>query len=50
MPPTMEENANTEPTDRSIPPENMTKVSPAAMIANTEDWSVISNRFLTVKK
>ena len=35
MPPTTAEQANTEPTERSIPPEMMTKVIPAPMTAMT---------------
>ncbi len=49
-PPTIAEKAKTEPTDKSIPPEKITKDSPAAIKAITADWRVISKRLLTVKK
>ena len=49
IPPTTAEQANTEPTERSIPPEIITKVSPTAIIPMTAVCSVISKIFVTVK-
>ena len=49
-PPITAAQANTDPTDRSIPPERMTNVSPAAMMAMTAVCRVISKRLSTVKK
>ena len=45
----MPDNANTEPTERSIPPIRMTKVMPTAMTPRTVTWSITLSRFLTVR-
>ena len=42
--------ASTAPTERSMPPDRMTKVWPTAINAITAAWIVISNRLSSVKK
>jgi hypothetical protein len=45
--PTIAAKANTEPTDKSIPPERMTKVIPNAIVALIEICLSILNKFET---
>jgi hypothetical protein len=46
----MPDSARTDPTDRSIPPDTITKVMPTATIALIEVCSRTFSRFETVRK
>src|SRR5215831_11235555 len=50
MPMTMPDNANTAPTERSMPPVTMTAVMPSAMIPTKAKLRVTLNRFCCVAK
>jgi len=50
MPPTTPESASTDPTERSMPPVSITKVSPAVTAARTETWARRFLRFVSVRK
>ena len=48
--PTTPENARIEPTDRSIPPETITRVMPSAMMLITAVWRITLEMFVVVRK
>ena len=48
--PTTPEKARIDPTDRSMPPETITRVMPSAMMLITAVWRITLEMFVVVKK